>query len=311
MKLPQHSSIGNRRFSDLQSAANALQPGDILELGEGVYSTPLIIRQPHVAVIGKGHVVFDGKTAEDKGTIIAKGNDFLLKNIECKGVKVANYNGSCLRFEGRNLTVEHVYFHHSEQGILTGDEPGTVTIKDSRFEQLGRNGRAHGIYIGGGELHIEDSLFIAAVDEGHEIKSRAKVTEIINTVIASLTSHDSRLIDISNGGWVSIRDSILEKGPGSVNGDVIGYGLEGMHSDHNYIEVKNNLVILERSGLSNLIHTGSGQIARNVSTNIIISKDEPHYNDVNTWFKNRREAGLQKYPYLPTKTMGLGMMDTE
>lgn len=296
---PQKILIRGREFPNLQSAAEALKPGDILELGPGTYKTPLIIKHDHISVIGRGHVVFDGATAENKGAILVKGNDVRINNIECKGIKVPDQNGACIRLEGANLTVDHVYFHRSEQGILTGNQPGIVTIRDSRFELLGRAGRAHGIYIGGGELHIEDSLFIAAVDEGHEIKSRARTTEIVRTVVASLASHDSRLIDISNGGLVSIRDSILEKGPGSSNADVIGYGLENMAYGYNYIELKGNTIIMERNGPNNLIHLGTEAVLPIVSSNVIISNDESGFSEFNIWYKSRKKAGLDGYPKIP------------
>lgn len=296
---PQKIVVGGRQFADLQMAANALKPGDILELGPGVYKTPLIINQSRISVIGRGRVVFDGPTAEGKAAIIVKGNDVRINNIECKGIKVDDQNGACLRLEGANLIVEHVYFHDSEQGILTGSEPGRVTIRDSRFELLGRNGQAHGIYIGGGELHIEDSFFVAAVDEGHEIKSRARVTEIVRTVIASLASNDSRLVDISDGGLVSIRDSVLEKGPNSSNGDLIGYGLESMKYSSNDINIKNNIVIMEKEGSNNLIHVGVAGVLPKIDSNVVISENKPDFSGFNIWYKSRKKAGFGEYPYIP------------
>lgn len=296
---PQKIVVEGREFTDLQTAANDLKPGDILEIGPGIYKTPLIISQSRISVIGRGSVVFDGPTAEGKAAIIVKGNDVRINNIECKGIKVADQNGACLRLEGSNLSVEHVYFHDSEQGILTGKQPGRVTIRDSRFELLGRNGQAHGIYIGGGELHIEDSLFIAAVDEGHEIKSRARVTEIVRTVVASLASKDSRLVDISDGGLVTIRDSVLEKGPNSSNGDLIGYGLENMKYSSNDIDIKNNIIIMEREGPNNLIHAGNAGVLPKMDSNVVISENKPEFSGFNIWYKSRKKAGFGEYPYIP------------
>lgn len=296
---PNKILIGSHEFENLQSAVDSLLPGDTLEIGPGVYKTSLVIKQDKISVVGRGHVVFDGAIAEGKAAFVIKGNDFSIYNIECKGVKASDQNGACVRMEGANLTLNHVYFHDSEQGVLTGSQPEKVIIKDSRFELLGRNGQAHGIYIGGGELHIEDSLFIAAVDEGHEIKSRAKVIEIIRTVIASLSSSDSRLIDISNGGVVSIKDSILEKGPESTNADLIGFGLEGNKYKNNYIELKNNIVIMERDGPNNLIHSVDGGIDPVFDSNIIISKYDPLLTGINIWYKNRKTAGLKDYPFVP------------
>jgi hypothetical protein len=291
--------VNGREFVDLTAALNSLQDGDTLELGSSIYKTPLVIRNDRVTVLGKGHVIFDGAVAENKAAIVIKGNSVSIYNIECKGIKVPDQNGACVRLEGANLLLNHVYFHDSEQGLLTGGQPELIKIKDSRFELLGRSGRAHGIYVGGGELYIEDSLFIAAVDQGHEIKSRAKVTEIIRSVVASLSSNDSRLIDISNGGIVSIRDSILEKGPGSVNSDLIGYGLEGYKHKSNYIELKDNIVIMDRERNNNLLHSTKKDLETVFDSNVFIGREEMIVDGVNLWYKSRGEAGIKKYPFIP------------
>lgn len=296
---PQKIMIGDKEYANLDDAVKALKPGETLELGAGVYKTPLVIRQNQVTIAGRGHVIFDGPSAEGKATFVVKGKDTRIFNIECRNIRVPSGNGACVRQEGENLTLEHVYFHDSEEGVLTTATPGLVTVKDSRFELLGKEGRAHGIYTGGGELDIEDSLFIAAVDEGHEIKSRSSVTKINRTVVASLSSKDSRLIDISNGGLVTIKDCILEKGPGSVNSTAIGYGLEGMTFSNNYLILKNNLVLLEKIGPNHLVQIKEGAIAPVLVRNIIVTTEKDDFGDANLKFKSRKKAGLDKYPYLP------------
>ncbi|MDD4914838.1 MAG: hypothetical protein PHW13_07350 [Methylococcales bacterium] len=292
-------SIGGKPFATLQDAAKALNPGDTLDLGPGVYKLPLVISQSQVTIAGHGRVVFDGPTAEGKAAIIVRGKDTRIVNIECKNIKVPSGNGACIRMEGENLTLDHAYFHDSEEGILTGPQPGLVSIRDSRFELLGMNGQAHGIYTGGGELDIQDSLFLASVNEGHEIKSRSPVTKIQRTVVASLGSHDSRLIDIPNGGLVTIKDSVLEKGRQSVNGTAIGYGLEGMAFSNNYLILKNNIIILERTGPNHLLQIKEGSIAPVLVKNLIVSNEDVDYGDANLQYTSRRKAGLAAYPYVP------------
>lgn len=290
--------IGDREFSSLQLALDNIQAGDTLELGSGVYKTPVTITKDRVTVVGKGRVVFDGAVAEGKAAFVIKGDDFKLYNIECKGIEVSDQNGACVRMEGTNLVLRHVYFHNSEEGVLTGYKPGFVKVEDSRFELLGKGGQAHGIYMGEGDLHIEDSLFIAAVDEGHEIKSRAKTTKILRTVVASLSSNDSRLIDISNGGVLIVTDSILEKGPRSSNADLIGFGLEGSVSN-NHVELKNNIFIMERDGFNNLFHAAEGLVDPIIDSNVVVSNNDPDIGGLNIWYKNREKAGLKSYPFVP------------
>jgi len=144
--------VGGVTVPDLADAARRLGNGDTLDLGPGVYRQGLVVKANRVTLRGRGHVVFDGATQMGKATLVILGDNTRVTNIECRNVQVPDRNGACIRLEGRNLTVNGVYFHDSEQGILSGGSPGAVTIEHSRFERLGKNGRAHGIYIGGGEL---------------------------------------------------------------------------------------------------------------------------------------------------------------
>lgn len=292
--------IGQQTFTSLAVASASLNDGDVLHIGPGIYKEPLIITANGVRVIGHGHVVFDGVSAEQKGAILTKGNDTFIRNIECRNVSVPDKNGACVRHEGTNLTLNHVYFHDSEQGVLSGKKSGTLNIENSRFERLGKQGQAHGIYIGAGELNISDSLFLAAQDQGHAIKSRAKVTHIERTILASLSSNDSRLIDLPHGGVLTVRNSVLQQGPLSVNADAIGYGLEGLSYQNNQITFINNTVLLERNGNNRLLHTAEGSPTAEAYDNLIISDTEQSLSGFNLFIETRQEAGLDQYPNIPT-----------
>jgi len=237
--------------------------------------------------------------AQGKAAIITKGNNIHIENIECRGIKVKDKNGACVRHEGSNLKLVHVYFHSSEAGLLSGAKGGRIEILDSRFERLGRQGQAHGIYIGGGELIVRGSHFIASVDEGHEIKSRAELTFIDKSIIASLSSEDSRLLDIPNGGRLIVTNSILQQGSGSSNQDAIGYGLENVSFTENTILLKNNIIVLERHGRSQLIHAAGDLVRTEAINNIIVSSDPVELPGFNLIFESRQEAGLPDYPVLP------------
>ncbi|SFF94891.1 hypothetical protein [Neptunomonas qingdaonensis] len=293
--------IGNRSYETLTKAAGSLQDGETLIIGAGVYTQPLVIRANNISVIGNGHVVIEKAAAEGKGAIVIKGNNTTINNIECKNIQVRDNNGACVRLEGKNLILKHVYFHNSQQGLLTGSNPGSVIIKDSRFELLGKNGQAHGIYIGGGELSIDKSLFVAAKSEGHEIKSRAAITRITDSIIASLSSIDSRLIDISDGGILEISDSILQQGPTSANGDMIGYALEKRRYPINSIKLVNNVFILERIGSNTLLHRHPNTQIPELRNNLIVAEKIPELPGFNLIFETRKEAGLEEYPMLPKR----------
>ena len=291
--------IGMRIFYSMQDAASALKSGDTLDIGAGVYDTPLVIEVDNVTIRGHGHVVLEKGTAQDKGNMLIQGNNVQIKNLECRLISVSDGNGACIRLEGTNLSVDHVYFHDSDQGILTGTDPGIVRIRDSRFQQLGLNGLSHAIYIGGGELHIENSLFLAAKSEGHEIKSRAQITTIKRSIIASLTGVDSRLIDISNGGTLVVEDSLLAKGPNSSNLDAVGCALEKTRQSNHRVILRGNLIFLERTESNRLLHIGNDKTSVEVLGNLIISKQNTGYEDGNFVYEEREAAGFPEYPALP------------
>lgn len=291
--------IAGTSYPDLASAVKQLRDGDTLSLGPGVYTRGFHLRASGVTIEGRGHVVFKGAVVGGKGSFVLQGNNTVVRNIECYGVKVSDFNGACIRLEGQNLTLDHVYFHDSEQGVLAGRKPGTVIVSDSRFSRLGRDGRAHGIYVNGGELIIRDSQFLSSVDEGHEIKSRARRTVIERTIVASLGGNDSRLLDISDGGELIVRDSILEKGPASENGDLIGFGLEKSRYPAPRIELTNNIFLLDGRQHMRILHTRKNGPEPVVHGNLIIGKSEPTLAGMNVWLKDRHEGGLPAYPALP------------
>jgi len=291
--------IDNLTYKTISEASASLRDNQVMLIGEGTYLEPLVIKKNNVKVIGSGRVTFDGITAEGKAAIITKGNNITIVNIECKNISVRDQNGACIRSEGANLTVDHVYFHNSEQGILS-NRSEYLHITDSRFEKLGKNGFAHGIYIGSGELIIENSQFIASVSEGHEIKSRARKTVIMKSVIASLSAGDSRLIDIPNGGELIISDSVLEKGPQSVNSTAIGYGLEGIKHIKNEITIKKSVIILERDGFNKLFDISADiHLPITTANNIMVSKQGFDIGGINWIYSSRKEAKINDYPYIP------------
>lgn len=293
--------INGKPAGALVDAVAALQRGDTLEIAEGVYNTPFKITTDDVILIGRGHVVFQNAAFGRKAFIVNQANNVTIRNIECRGVNVRDKNGACIRQEGAGLTLEHVYFHHSENGVLeNGRTAGPIMINDSRFERLGKAGRAHGIYTGKAPLHIFNSLFIASKDEGHAIKSRGPITEIRHSIIASLSSVDSRLIDVSNGGQLIVTDSILQQGPLSANQQMIGFGLEGRKHSQNAITFTDNLVLFDRIGTDVFLGQDKGELPITIEGNVFVGEAQmPEIDSSNIQYESREALPMVSYPYLP------------
>lgn len=294
--------VNQQPFIDLSSAVKSLQDGDTLWVAAGTYQTPIVIRKNNITIKGNGHVVFEKAAAHGKGFILSQGDNLTVENIECRYISVRDGNGACIRQEGKNLTLKHVYFHNSQEGVLeTSREVGFVKIYDSRFERLGFNGQAHGIYTNKAEVYIYQSLFVAAKNEGHGIKVRGAKLFIDSSIIASLSSDDSRLIDMSNGGELTVKNSILEQGPKSKNGQMIGFGLEGMAYKNNSVSLIDNIIYLDRIGVNKLLALPSAsELAITVvQDNNVVIGDGGIENEVesNSYFNSRNELALPNYPY--------------
>lgn len=288
-------------YTSVSTALANVQSGGLVIIGPGVYRQGGVIRAHGVTVSGRRGTHILGAVTEGKAAFVVKGDNTTIQGLECSGITNADGNGACIRAEGRNLTVRKVYFHDSDEGILGGRDIGTVTVEQSRFERLGLDGYAHGIYIGFTDaLVIRSSQFIRSKSEGHEIKSRAARTVIENSLVASMDGRDSRLIDIPNGGEIVIRNNVLAMGPNSANPQAIGIGHEvrtsefGPHARNSTL-IEGNVILLERQGENQLIDAPNVPFPI-VRGNTIVGGDGSKVPAGNLWYPDRLAAGLQPYP---------------
>mgnify|MGYP005839628527 CR=1 FL=1 len=290
--------LNNQPVDNLVQAAALLEHGDTLHIGSGTYDSAFKITKNDITIIGYGHVVFEKGNVNGKGFILAAGDNLTVQNIECRYISVPSQNGACIRLEGSGLTLDNVYFHSSEEGILeTANKPGNIYISNSRFELLGKAGQAHAMYLNSANLYITKSMVLASKDQGHGIKSRGAITVIENSILAGFNAQDSRLIDIPNGGQLTIKNTVLQQGAYSANHQAIGYGLEGMKYSDNAVNVHDNVFILERQGSNLLYKAAQDSPQPEINNNMIIGADST--DKANYHFKNREKAGLAPYPWLP------------
>lgn len=291
--------VDGSTYSNLSTAFRQAKNGSLILLRAGVYQQAGVLSADNVTIRGEAGVVIRSKAINGKAAMVIKGRNITIENIECYDIQVADENGACVRFQGTNLVLDNVYFHDAETGLLTGRNAGRVLIKNSKFERLGKKGQAHGIYVGGGELYIYKSQFLAGKSEGMEVKSRARKTVVEKSVIASLDGYDSRLLDIPNGGELIVKDSLLQQGNRTSNWNLIGFGLEGYKHQVNKIQLLGNIILLERKAANKLLHIKNDKIRPTVSQNMIIGKAVDQDYPDNFWFKDRQAAGIPVMPILP------------
>lgn len=304
-------------FTDLAAAAAAASPGTEIVLAPGVYEQGAVLAADGLILRGEPGAHLKSHPVQDKAALVVSGDNVVIDGIECSGIEVPDKNGACIRIEGENLTVRNVNFHDNQQGILGGRlAKGTLLVENSRFERNGHGGQAHGLYIGRNvdNFVFRRNLVLSTRSEGHGVKSRARRSMIEDNIIASLDGNDSRAIDLPNGGEALIRGNILEKGPDSVNNQMIGIALEGNLHPKTAISIEDNLIIFDSQmtllskllGSTESLAPKRGLVVRMgapveviLNHNVVIGAKSLGVDDAeatNITFATRKAAHLPPYP---------------
>jgi hypothetical protein len=233
-----------RRPSD---AARVAQDNDVIEIAAERYvgdvalwtQNGLLLR----GVNGRPHLDSQGRTAEDQGIWVFRGNDIVVENVEFSGARSRARNGSGIRFFGRNLTVRDSYFHDNEDGVLTYVSPdGDILIERSVFSRNGAgDGQSHNIYIG--KVRSFTLRFSHSHDSkaGHEVKSRARINRIeYNRLTDEGDGTSSYVVDLPEGGYAYVIGNILEKGARAQNPSAISFAAERRDVGEGGLWVVNN-----------------------------------------------------------------------
>lgn len=290
---PPESSLEDCQFRSFSEAVAALGDGDRLHMEPGDYREAAVLTANNVTITAAEGAALRDTAAEGKAALVIRGNNTVIDGLECSGIEVPAFNGACIRLRGRNLTLRNVYFHSSQQGLLSGGEVGEVLVENSRFERLGAIGRAHAIYMSGGDhLIVRGSRLVSSQDEGHEIKSRARKTTIESSFIGSELGRDSRTIDLPNGGDITIVNNVIQKGPNSANPDLIGIALEKDKQQHpeTRVSIRGNTLIMDRPG-----RVLNALVPVEMTGNFIVAGSPQTGNE---WFPDRLAAGLPQAPAL-------------
>jgi Flp pilus assembly protein TadD len=214
-------------------AASVAQDNDIIEIEGGRYAGDVALWKQNGLLLrgvnGRPQLDSQGRTAQEQGIWVFRGNDIVVENIEFSGAKARARNGSGIRFFGRNLTVRDSYFHHNQDGVLTWTAPeGDVLIERSEFAHNGAgDGQSHNIYIGHVRTFTLRFSYSHDSVSGHEVKSRARTNRIeYNRLTDEDNGNSSYLIDLPEGGLGYVLGNVLEKGERTENPNAISFAAE-------------------------------------------------------------------------------------
>ena len=226
--LPQSGDNEGCATDSLAEAVRQSRPGGTILLRRGDYRQAVTIGKPGLTLVAEPGATLVETSTGGKGAIVVRA-DVTIDGLACHGIRVSDGNGACVRQDRGDVTLRGVHFHHAQMGVLTGHAGGRIRIIDSYLHDNGVEGSdtlGHNVYVNSGELEFVRSWSLRARNAGHELKSRASRTLIMDSLIASLGARDSRLVDVPEAGLLQIERSVLGEGPLSENGDLIGYGLE-------------------------------------------------------------------------------------
>jgi hypothetical protein len=251
------------QFSTIAAAVAASLDGDVVEVAAGTYTNDFLEITTRITIEGVGgmvHIVATDPPSNGKA-VLTTDTDVTLINIELSGAVVSDGNGAGIRYQGGNLTLDHVFIHDNQDGLLGAADPtGSITIKNSEFSNNGSGtGATHNIYVGAIDtFSITDSYIHDAV-VGHEIKSRAANNIIKNDRIANGPNGTASYeIDLPNGGNATIQNNVIKKGPNAQNPFFISYGEEGNTYGTATVSVASN-TILNDARASTFFHDFIGE----------------------------------------------------
>ncbi|GAA0570014.1 NosD domain-containing protein [Rhizomicrobium electricum] len=204
-------------------AIAAAKPGDTIHILPGTYRDCAAWRTDNLTIEGEDGAVLSEAICQGAGILVVNAPRATLRGLTFEGASIPEGNGSGVRANGLFLTVDRCTFRNNQDGILAANNPdATLLVRRSTFDGNGAclpdKGCAHGIYAGFVNLfRVENSRFVNT-QVGHHIKSRARRTEIIgNTIEDGPRGTSSYLVDLPNGGSLTMTGNTLEKSARSQN----------------------------------------------------------------------------------------------
>lgn len=262
-----------RMYAGPAGAAAAAMAGDTIQIYPGTYSGAVWMK-PNLIIEGMGAgATITGAVKLGKALFVIHGANVTVKNLTFTGARNGQGNGAGIRMENTGLSIVNSRFYKNQNGILTvNDNSFTLSVTGSTF---GGNGYcagscAHAIYAGHiASLSVTNSTF-NNTKQGHHIKSRALATTIVgNSITDGPNGTSSYLVDIPNGGALTMTGNTLEKGPHSSNYSIaIDLGEEGATNPQGPMLIANNT--FRNDGRPTVfVHNQTGNTGLQLSNNIL------------------------------------------
>ena len=253
-----------RQYTMPSQVMSRVGNGDTVEIDSGLYVKDVGVWNADSLVLrcssGYAHLDAQDTAAQRKGIWVINGQHTYVEGIEFSGCAIDSadgQNGAGIRLQSNSpgfyFECRRCYFHDNQEGILTGNDTTAVfLIEACEFDhngvETGANaGYQHNIYIGHSRQATIKFCYFHRSIIGHEIKTRSSTNYILyNKIVDGPDGDGSRDIDIPNGGLAYVIGNSIEKGPKTVNSNVIEYGLEEIINPDSEFYFVNNTVVTNR-----------------------------------------------------------------
>jgi hypothetical protein len=257
-------SVGqNQQYVTIAAAVAASQSGDVITVQAGTYTNDWLNIDHDLTLTAQGgwvKLVTNQAQPPDGKAYITESGNVTISGFDISGVTVPDANGAGVRYQGGNLTLDNVFIHDNQEGLLgAADLSGSITITNSEFARngLGGDGHTHAIYVGPVSNFTLTNSYIHDTNIGHEVKSRAQNNVITGNRIFDNDASASYSINLPNGGTATITGNVIQQGPNSQNPAILAYGEEGIPTGYSTgATVSNNTIINDQGSGYLLLNPG-------------------------------------------------------
>ena len=247
----------------IQAAIDASSPGDTITVQAGAWANTWLSITHDLNLVAVGGRVklttANGWQPPDGKAMITEQGNVTISGFDISGVTVPDQNGAAVRYQGGSLTLDNVFFHDNQDGLLgAADASGSITIDRSEFafNGVGGDGHTHGLYIGQIANFTLTNSYVHDTSVGHEVKSRAANNVITGNRIFDNGSSASYSIDLPNAGAATITGNIIEQGAATQNPAILAYGEEGASNAGRTVSVRDNTIVNDSPGGYLLLNPG-------------------------------------------------------
>lgn len=280
-----------KKYTTLAAAAYATRDYDTVIIYPGTYTSGAVWRANNITIriptgYARGSAIVSGGTVNGKGLFVTTGANIIVDGIRFQNAKVTDQNGAGIRAEGQNLTVRNCEFLSNEMGMLItpGTRRGTVTVANSLFRGNGVVSSyhvGHGVYANDLDKLVVTGSTFDGNKIGHHVKSRAYVTQVSgNTIQDSSYGYSSYLIDVPNGGALTVQNNRFVKGAYTNNGCCgIAIGFEYAKNPAGPIVVSGNSFTNQRSSSTSFVYnktTTKAQLSSNTFSGVVTQLTQPN-----------------------------------